>query len=393
MERRVMPILIEAERRGIATDQDQVSKFKREFTATRNEYYEKLATQLGEQALGGEGSENALIEALLKQGIPLHERTETGQLSTSKRALQEFESSFPVISDLFEFRRLERFLSTYIGPMDGVEIIHPNFGQIGAWTGRMSCRSPNMQNWPKRAGKHVRAVLVPRPGHAFVVVDYEGIEARLLAYYLGDPVYREIAATRDPHAWLAAQIWGGEPSEYAKGTDKAITHRQPAKNIMFAITYGAGRKKVAAMLRDAGLPASEDDARQIISKIKASLPNYYHLTKHRIEPKIKEHGFVNTIIGRKNPVKKDKAYVGLNALIQGSAADIMKLGLIEVKRAVEPYGATPLLVVHDEVVVEAPLGTEQDVLAATERAMTSAWELDPPLAVEGSIAYHDYSEA
>lgn len=393
MERRVLPILLEAERRGIATDQAQVARFKKQFGEERDEVFERLASEFGEAALGGEGSEEALVEALLKHGIPLTERTDTGKLSTSKFALQPFEAQFPLVADLFEFRRLERFLSTYIGPMDGVEIIHPSFSQIGAWTGRMSCRTPNMQNWPKRAGKEVRSVLVPRPGHAFVVVDYEGIEARLLAYYLGDPTYRELAATRDPHAWLAAQIWGGEPDDYAKGTDKAITHRQPAKNIMFAITYGAGRRRVAAMLRDAGLPATEDDAKRIISRIKASLPNYYHLTKHRLEPKIKSVGYVNTIIGRKNPVKKDKAYVGLNALIQGSAADIMKLGLINAAKAVRPYGAVPLLVVHDELVVECPIHCAEECRSAVEDAMVNAWIMDPPLAVEGSVAYNHYAEA
>lgn len=401
LERRVLPVLIEAERRGIRTDQARVAQFKAEFSDERDRLRAGLVQQLGERAMtskadwDGESSEDPadLAEALLKLGVPLHERTDTGRLSTAKFALQEFESSFPVISDLFEYRRLERFLNTYIGPMDGVDVIHTNFGQIGAWTGRMSARTPNMQNWPKRAGKHVRSVLVPREGHCFVVADYEGIEERLLAYYLGDPWYRELAATRDPHAWLATQIWGGAIEEYEKGSDKAITHRQPAKNIKFAITYGAGKKRVAAMLRDAGLPSSEDDARRFISKIKASLPNYYHLTRHRIEPKIHQYGHVNTIAGRRNPVSRNKAYVGLNALIQGSAADIMKLGVTGVAEAVAPLGAVPLLFVHDEIVVECPLGREHDCAALMESAMCAAFALNPPLAVETSIAYNDYSEA
>ncbi|MGZ6646992.1 MAG: DNA polymerase [Solirubrobacteraceae bacterium] len=394
MERQLMPIIIEAERVGIRTDQDKVAHFKQKFTAQHREYYGRLTSELGEAAFGGEGSEEALVEALLKHGIPLHERTkEIGKLSTSKFALQEFEYDFPVIADLFEYRRLERFLNTYIGPMDGVEVIHPNFGQIGAWTGRMSCRQPNMQNWPKLAGKEVRSVLVPREGYCFIATDYEGIEERLLAYYLGDPGYRELASHYDPHAWLAAQIWGGEPELYMKGTDKAISHRQPAKKIKYAIAYGAGKPRVRALLREAGLPATEDDARRIISKVKSALPNYYYLTKHRIEPKVKRYGYVNTIAGRKNPINKNKAYVGLSGLIQGSAADIMKMGAIGVSRAVSPFGAYPLLFVHDEVLTECPLGRELECQAAQDAAMLAAWDLNPPLAVESSIAYHDYSEA
>lgn len=403
MERRVMPILIEAERVGIATDQARVQQFKHDFSAARDELYDRLLTEFGEKALtarkdwdddweDNEESEN-LAEALIKIGIPLHERTKTGKLSTRKFALQEFETDFPIITDLFEYRKLERFLSTFIGAVDGVDIVHPNFSQIGAWTGRMSSRSPNMQNWPKRAGKEVRSVFVPRPGMAFLVYDYEGIEERLLAYYLGDPGYRELAAHYDPHAWLAAQIWGGEPEQYMKGTNLAITHRQPAKNIKYAITYGAGKKRVAAMLRDAGFPSSEDDAAEFISKVKAALPNYYHLTKHRIEPKIKSVGYVNTITGRRNPVNKDKAYVGLNALIQGSAADIFKLGVIAVNEAVSPLGGIPLLFVHDEIVVEVPLEHAEQAGALTEKALVGAWDLNPPLSVEGSIVTTNYGDA
>lgn len=403
MERKVLPILIEAERVGIRTDPARVAQFKAEFTADRDAHRLELVDALGEKALTpkkdwdddwADGEDpDSLVEALLGLGVPLHQRTDGGKLSTSKFALQEFEPDFPVISTLFEHRRLERFLNTYIGPMDGVDVIHPNFGQIGAWTGRMACRQPNMQNWPKRAGKQVRSVLIPREGHCFVVYDYEGIEARLLAYYLGDPWYRELVATRDPHAWMCTQIWGGEVEEYVKGSPKEISHRQPAKNILFAITYGAGRKRVMAMLRDAGMPSTEADAKRFIGAIKSSLPNYWHLTKDRIEPKIKSLGYVNTVAGRKNPVKRDKAYVGLNALIQGSAADLFKLGLIAVNDAVRPLGATPLLFVHDEIVVECPLGREQECGALMEAAMCGAWELDPPLAAEGSVAYNDYSEA
>lgn len=393
MERQVMPILLEAERVGIATDQARVAEFKREFTNEKHEVYDRLAHHLGEQALGGEGSEDALVQALLKQGIPLTVKTDTGKLSTAKNALQPFENEFPVIADLFEYRRLERFLNTYIGPMEGVDVVHPSFFQIGAWTGRMSCSRPNLQNWPKRAGKRVRGVLVPREGHAFVVVDYEGIEARFLAYYLGDPGYREIVATRDPHAWMAAQIWGGDYDDYLKDTPQELTHRQPAKNILYAICYGAGAPRVSNMLRDAGLPCSLDEARKIISKIKSSLPNFYYLTKHRVEPKIKSVGYVNTVVGRKNPVKKDRAYVGLNALIQGSAADIMKLGLINVDRVVKPLGGTPLLVVHDEVVVEVPIVNAEECLAVTRHAMESAWDLNPPLAADGSWVTTSYADA
>lgn len=392
LEMQVMPILIRAEQRGIATDQVKVCELKLEFESALFKVREYLETELSEQALGGEGSGDALTEALLSIGVPLHRKTDTGKLATNKFALQEFAKDFPQIEALEEFRRLERFLGTYIGAVENVDVVHASFYQCGAWTSRMSCSKPNMQNWPKRAGKEVRAVLVPRPGHSFVVCDYESIEVRLLAYYLGDQEFRDlIESGHDPHAWMAANIWGGSVSDYLKDTP-GEPKRSLAKNILFAITYGAGAPRVMDMLNDADMPATRDQAKAIISKIKASLPNYYGLMK-RIRRKIEDVGHVNTIIGRKQVVSKDKAYVGMNALIQGSAADIMKQGLVNVDAAVKHLGGIPLLVVHDEVVVEVPTEHADECLPIVERALISAADISPHLAVSGSVVHTSYADA
>jgi len=99
----------------------------------------------------------------------------------------------------------------------GREIVHPSFFQCEAWTSRMSCRRPNMQNIPKRAGKEVRSILVPREGHAFVIYDYESIEVRLLAHYLGDAGFQQLIEDgHDPHAWMATNIWGGAMEDFVK---------------------------------------------------------------------------------------------------------------------------------------------------------------------------------
>lgn len=394
MEMKVLPVLVRAEARGVATDQEAVRELKQRFTQELQVVHEYLARELGEQALGGEGSDEALIEALLKHGIPLYQKTDTGKLATNKFALQEFEKDFELIAKLFEHRRLERFLTTYIGAVDGRDVVHCNFGQCSAWTGRMSCRSPNLQNLPKRAGKEVRAVFAPRPGHAFVVSDYESIEPRLLAYYLGDAGYKAlIAEGRDPYAYAAVRVWGGEMGDYLKGTS-GEPRRSLVKAIQLAISYGAGARRVAAMLRDVDYECDDIDieAKRIISAVKAALPGYYKLMK-RIRDKIERVGYVNTIMGRKNPVNKEKSYVGMNALIQGSAADIMKQGLVNVDAAVTPLGGIPLLVVHDEVVTECPIEVAEQVRDAQERAMIAAWNLDPPLSVESSIVTTSYTDA
>lgn len=386
LEREVMPVLIRAEQRGVRVDPDVVLRLKAQYESEAERLHDALSKTLGEDALNGAGSEAALLEALQSIGVPLHRRTPTGQLATNAYALQEFEDDYAELGQLRDYRQAQKFLSTYIAPMEGREVIHPSFIQTGAWTGRMSCRRPNMQNIPVRGGAELRSMFVPRPGHVFVVCDYESIEIRLLAWYLADKGYRElIERGLDPHAWMAASIWGGRMEDYAKGSE-GEARRSAAKNVLFAITYGAGARRVGDMLK---IPP--DEAKSLVAKIKSSLTGYGRL-QHRIRSKIEREGYVTTLFGRKQPVRKDKAYVGLNALIQGSAADIMKQGLVNVDEAVRPLGAAPLLVVHDEVVVEVPEESAEEALALTTAAMNEACELAPRLETAGSVARTSYAE-
>lgn len=387
LEQRVMPVLIRAEQRGVHVDPKAVKQLHKTFLKRQKQLRGELEDSLGETALGGDGSEDALVDALLGMGVPLYRKTDTGKIATNKFALQEFEADFPVIEEFLEYRTVNKFLSTYIEPMMDRDVVHPSFMQCGAWTGRMSCRSPNMQNVPKAAGKEVRSMFVPREGHAFVVVDYESIEVRLLAYYLGDAGFRQLIEDgHDPHAWMAANIHGGRVEDYHKGTPGQPT-RDQAKNTLFAITYGAGAPRISDMNQ---IP--REDAKALISKIKASLPGYHRLMK-RIRSKIETVGHVTTLFGRTQPVSREKSYVGLNALIQGSAADIMKQGLVNVDEAVRDLGGVPLLVVHDEVVVEVPQDSAAEALRRTEEALIEAYDLSPRLAVSGSVVTTSYADA
>lgn len=391
LEMAVAPRLIRAEQTGIATDQVEVAKQHKEYVAKERELHENLAKELGEQALGGEGSEDALIEALLKQGVPLYRKTKSGDaLSTNKFALEEFEDKYPVLADLMEWRRVKRFLDTYLGPAVGNPVVHTSFFQCEAWTGRMSSRRPNMQNIPKRAGKEVRKIFVPREGNAFVRADFDSIEVRLLAYYLGtagEPYRQLIEDGHDPHAWMAAQIWGGEMQDYMKET-AGEPKRDIAKNVMFAITYGAGVPRVMDMTK---LP--RDESKALISKIKGSLPGYYKLTNDRIRPKVETTGFVTTMFGRKQIINRDKAYVGLNAIIQGTAADIFKQAVVNAYDALEPIGWQPILFVHDEILSEGPLDSAADAEQRLRSAMVSAADFRPKLAVSSSIVTTNYADA
>lgn len=387
LEREVIPVLTKAEEVGIRLDQPVVETLKKEYEQLAEEAYEPLVKELGEKALGGEGSKQAMLDALLGLGVPLYRKTKTGELATHKWALEEFKDDFPILQTLMDYRLYTKFLSTYIGPAEGREYVHTSFKQCEAWTGRMSSARPNMQNIPKRAGKKARSMFIPREDHVFVVFDYESIEVRLLAYYMASESYRKLIRDGlDPHAYMAAAIHGGEMEDYVKGSS-GQKERDIAKHTMFAITYGAGAPRVADMNQ---IPKSE--AKELIRKIKSSLPGYYRLNS-RIRKKIESVGYVNTAFGRKQVVDKEKSYVGLNSLIQGTAAEIMKRGLVQANELVTPYGATPLLVVHDELVVECPKENAEQVAALVPGAMTSAFEMDPPLAVEGGIVETNYADA
>lgn len=388
LEREVMPILTRAEQRGIRVDQDVVQRLKQEYEALERETHEPLAETLGEECLGGKGSNDALIEKLLSLGVPLYRKSKkSGKLETNKWALQEFADDFPILNTLMDWRQYTKFLSTYIDPMDGREVVHTSFKQCEAWTGRMSSARPNMQNIPKRAGKEVREMFIPRDDHVFVVYDYESIEVRLLAYYMASESYRKlIREGMDPHAYMAACIHGGKMEDYEKGTDGQPL-RDVAKHTMFAITYGAGAPRVADMNK-----ITKREAKELIRTIKKSLPGYYRLNK-RIRKKIEAVGYVNTAFGRKQVVDKEKSYVGLNSLIQGTGAQIMKKGTVAVDEAVRPLGAYPLLLVHDELLVETPIEVAEEVSRLMPGALTGVFDMDPPLAVEGGIVTTNYADA
>jgi DNA polymerase-1 len=367
-------------------DSEAVERLYDEYVQAEQGIRDELDEQLGAGVYTGEGSDDALIDALLGVGVPLYRKTPTGKLSTDKFALQEFEDDYPIIETLMEWRRLIKFLKTYLEPMRGREVVHTSFRQAEAWTGRMSSTRPNMQNLPKRAGAEVRAIIKARPGYKLVVCDYDSIEVRLLAWYLGNAQFRELISNgHDPHAWMAAQIYGGTAEDFRKDGPRN-KERAVAKNSLFAITYGAGAPRIADMNK-----ISRDKAKSLISKIKGSLPGYYKL-QDRIRNKIEREGYVTTLFGRTQLVNRDKAYVGLNALIQGSAADIMKQGLVNVAYLTNRIDAHILLVVHDEIVVEVPEAHADTMLTGTVAAMECAYDLDPPLEVTGTIV-DNYAQA
>jgi DNA polymerase-1 len=286
-----------------------------------------------------------------------------------------------------------------------------------------------MQNIPVRAGSEVRECFVARPGYKLIVADFEQIEARVIAYYLGseglawrnlinsgEDVHAHMAtdlANRGVMPWAAAEREPGRigqwvPSEFDKhGVNGKL--RSHARHTLFAILYGAGGCRICDQLnlptgppltasdwvvergyKEVGQPSCKQ-GQEIARAVKASIPGYAKFAQ-RVRRKVEGHGYVTTMLGRKQAISKDKGYVGIAALAQGTAADVMKEAVVAAAPALARHDAHLLMVVHDEILAEAPEDRAQDALHALQVAMESAVQSNPPFLTSGVVC-DNYGEA
>jgi DNA polymerase-1 len=324
-------------------------------------------------------------------------RTKTGY-STDADTLEKLRHEHQIVDALLRYRELSKLKSTYldalpplVSPDDGR--IHTTFNQVAAATGRLSSLNPNLQNIPIRGetGRQVRKAFVAAAGHALVVADYSQIELRVLAHLSGDEALSEaFASDTDIHAATAGKVFGLPPDQ----VDAELRRR--AKVVNYGLAYGMNAFGLASRL---GIPP--DEAQAFIDAYFAGFPKIREFLDRQVATAAAE-GFTATLLGRRrylpelqspNPRIRDLGRrMALNAPIQGSAADIMKLAMIRVDAAVDSLPATMVLTVHDELVLEARTRAVVDVAEAIRKEMESAYELSVPLRVDvGSGA--DWSEA
>jgi DNA polymerase I-like protein with 3'-5' exonuclease and polymerase domains len=261
--------------------------------------------------------------------------------------------------------------------------IHPSFGQTFTETGRLNSRDPNLQNQDR--GPDVRGLFVPAEGHKFVIADYSQLELRLAALLSGDEAMQAAyAAGRDLHSETCARIFGTE----TKAT------RTLSKNINFGLVFGGGHKTLVTFAYKSGVVIPEADALQYKQAFRQAYPTLYKWQQKQGNPKGTN---VQTVLGRRKYIPAGEGYCErINYPVQGSAADGMKLAMVELHRK----GITPLLSVHDEVVVEAPESeaeeVKQEVVETLVNAMYRASGQDPDnpevaIEVEAGVA-NDWSE-
>ena len=362
-----------------------------EITARLADRVEELESQAYE--LAGEefmlGSTQQLARILFeKLELTPGRKGKTGY-STDTRVLRTIRDEHPIVAVLEEWRELTKLLNTYLGPLPALigedGRLHTHFNQAVAATGRLSTSNPNLQAIPVRTelGREIRSAFVAESGHRLVSADYSQVELRILAHVSGEPKLREaFARGEDIHAATAAEVLGRDQAALTKD------ERNVAKMVNFGIIYG-----ISAFGLSENLEIPRDEAQAYIDTYLARFPLVQDFIQRTIE-QAKRDGYVTTLFGRRRPVPEIRASnrqtrslgerLAVNSVMQGTAADIIKVAMVSAYHRLRDEGRSARLVlqVHDELLVEAP---DAEVSAAKEllrEEMTGAYPLDPPMAVD-----------
>ncbi len=392
VEMPLVEVLAQMEWNGIRIDE---RFFAEQGTQLRRSLGELTAEIYAEA--GGEfniGSTPQLREVLFTQlKLPVIKRTKTGP-STDVDVLQALAAQGHRLPELLmQYRQVDKLLGTYVDALPKMVNpetgrIHSSFNQTVAATGRLSSTDPNLQNIPIRTemGAELRRGFVPAEGHRFVSADYSQIELRILAHYSEDPAFLDaFRRGEDIHRQTAALIFGLEPAEVTREM------RDRAKTVNFAIIYGIGAFSLAGKL---GLAVAE--GKEFIEAYFQRFPGVRRYLDEQIE-RARAVGYVETITRRRRYIPEISSRnfnvrsfgerVATNAPIQGSSADLIKIAMIEIHRALKEQGggARMLVQVHDELLFETPRGEEEATLAMVREKMEAAAELRVPLRVETGI--------
>ncbi|MGZ4715589.1 MAG: DNA polymerase I [Acidimicrobiales bacterium] len=326
-----------------------------------------------------------------KLGLTPQKKTKTG-FSTDAASLEKLAGEHPIIEHLLRYREVEKLRSTYgeallaeVGP-DGR--IHATFNQTVARTGRLSSDAPNLHNIPVRSemGRGFRSVFVPSPGNEFLVADYNQIELRCIAHLAEDPgLIAAFEAGEDIHTATAARVFGVAPDEVTS------EQRAKAKMVSYGLAYGMEAYGLAQRL---SIPTAE--AQAILDAYFVAFPAVRSYMDATVA-EARERGYTETLFGRCRQIpelsssnfriRQAGERQAMNAGIQGLAADIFKVALVRLDRELDQagVGSRIILQVHDEVILEVPPGERDAATELTLDAMSGAFDLRVPLAVNLSF--------
>ncbi len=386
----LVPVLREMELLGVRLNLERLAEIS-------GRVREELASLEGEIfALAEEeftiGSPQQLGQILFeKLGLSRKRRGKTGY-STDARVLQAIRAEHDIVPKIERWRELSTLAKTYLDVLpdevDERSRIHTTFLQAGAQTGRLASTNPNMQNVPIRTplGREIRGCFEAEPGGVLISADYSQIELRVLAHVADEPVLKQIfVREEDVHTATASQVFSVDADDIDPGM------RSKAKMINYGIVYGLSDFGLADRLN---IPREE--AKEFIDAYLERFPRVAAFIAETIE-QAKQQSYVTTLWGRRRQIPELQARnyqvrtlgerLAVNTVIQGTAADIIKLAMVRTHAALAESSLSTrlLLTIHDELLFEGPPAEQDAARALIEREMCGVWEHDPPLAVDVGV--------
>jgi len=395
IETPLINVLADMEAEGIQLDVESLKKFSVELTGEVEDLHEKILSYSGTEFNIDSPKQLGQVLFEVLKIVEKPKKTKTGQYATNEDILNQLSDKHEIIPLILDYRSLKKLKSTYVdalpqmvNPRTGR--IHTNYSQTIAATGRLSSNNPNLQNIPIRTarGREIRKAFIPRSSdYALLASDYSQIELRIIAALSGDAdMIQAFVDNQDIHTATAAKVFNVPINEVTRDL------RSKAKAVNFGIIYG---QSAFGLSQNLGIKRSE--AKEIID-------NYfgkYTKIKSYMDENVsfaKENGYVKTIMGRRRYLKdinSSNSVVrghaernAVNAPIQGSAADVIKIAMINIYNAFKANNlrSKMLLQVHDELVFDVYKPEEQEVKSIVRREMEGAVKLDVPLTVDMQMA-------
>ncbi len=380
----LVDVLVELERAGIKLDVSRLQEISRRFGKRAEELERRVWELAGEEFTIGSPQQLAPI-LFEKLGLSRKRRGKTGY-STDARVLQAIRHEHEIIPAIEEWREVTKLKSTYLDAFPDLIApdgrLHTTFNQAATATGRLSSTNPNLQNIPIRTeqGREIRACFVAEKGCRLISADYSQVELRLLAHIADEPVLKDIFRRgEDVHTATAEAILGGK-------TDPGT--RSKAKMVNYGIVYGLSAYGLADRLQ---IP--QEEAQEFIDRYLERFPKVKEFIDETIE-RAREEGHVTTLFGRirRVPELRSRQFqtrslgerLAVNMVIQGTAADIIKVAMVRARDSLRAAGLETRLVlqIHDELLFEGPESEVEPACEIVQREMAGAFEMDPPLEVD-----------
>ena len=393
IEMPLMPVLAEMEMNGVCLDTESLAETSKQFTTRMNEIEQRIYELAGQQFnIASPKQVGEILFDKLKI-VEKAKKTKTGQYVTSEEVLQQLKNKHEIVADILEHRGLKKLIGTYIdalpkliNPRTGH--IHTSFNQTITATGRLSSSDPNLQNIPIRGedGKEIRKAFIPEPGCLFFSADYSQIELRVMAHLSQDPQMIEVFREgKDLHAATAANIYKKPIEEVTRD------ERTKSKRANFGIIYGI---TVFGLAERLDIP--RDEAKMLIDGYFQTFPQVHNYMEQSKEIARKQ-GFVMTLFGRRRylpDINSQNSVVrgfaernAINAPIQGTAADIIKVAMIHIFQRFKAEGikSKMILQVHDELNFSVYPEEKERVEHIVIEEMQNAFQMAVPLVADSGF--------